>query len=197
MTPPAVVYFVRHGQTDWNAERRFQGQADTSINSLGRRQAERNGRLLAELEPDPEMFDFVASPLTRTCETMRVMRDAMGLDPDGFRTDGRLMELHFGDWQGRTLAEVEETTPGAGAIRERDKWNFLPPGADAESYEMLSRRVDCWLSEQTRAAVCVTHGGVMRSIFRLVGGASAGEAAETTIPQDRLLVMRDGALCWH
>jgi probable phosphoglycerate mutase len=195
MTPP-LLYLVRHGETDWNAERRFQGQADIPVNAKGHIQAVRNGRRLAELEAEVERLDFVASPLSRTRETMRLLRSALGLDPDAFRTDARLMELHFGDWQGSTLAELEARTPGSTAAREHDKWNFLPPGADAESYEMLSRRVDCWLSEQTRAAVCVTHGGVIRSIFRLRGGASTEQAAAITVPQDKLLVVRGNELEW-
>jgi broad specificity phosphatase PhoE len=197
MTPPPVAYFVRHGQTDWNAERRFQGQADTAINALGREQAACNGRRLAELEREPGTLDFVASPLLRTRQTMQLLRAALGLEPDGFRTEPRLMELHFGDWQGRTLDELEREQPGIGALRERDKWHFLPPGEGAESYEMLSLRVRDWLGEQMRPLVCVTHGGVMRAVLRMVGGATPEEAAQISIPHDRMLVMRHGQLAWH
>jgi broad specificity phosphatase PhoE len=77
MTP--LIYFVRHGQTPWNAEQRLQGQADIDINAVGREQADRNGRRLAELIPDPAVFDFVASPMRRTRETMERARAAMGL----------------------------------------------------------------------------------------------------------------------
>lgn len=192
-----LAYFVRHGQTDWNAEGRFQGQADTDINELGRSQATRNGKLLARLEPDFSGFDFVASPLKRTRETMRLLRGAMGLPPDKFRTDPALMELHFGDWQGSTLAEIEQLDPGAGRRREADKWRFLPEGAEAESYAMLCRRVEVWLGGQERPTVCVTHGGVMRSLFRLLGGLSEARCAELSIPQDRILVLREGKLDWR
>ncbi|MCG6113745.1 MAG: histidine phosphatase family protein [Mesorhizobium sp.] len=191
---PPLVYFVRHGQTDWNAEARFQGQADTDINALGRSQAARNGRLLAQLEPDVSGFDFVASPLARTRETMRLLRGAMGLDPDDFRTDPALMELHFGDWQGNTLAEIEKIDASAGRRRDADKWHFLPAGAHAESYAMLCKRVEAWLARQTGPTICVTHGGVLRSIFRLVGGLSEGEAAALSIPQDKILEMRGETL---
>ena len=81
-----LVYIVRHGQTDWNAEFRLQGQADTDLNELGRRQAAMNGRALARLIPRPEEFDFVASPMRRTCETMERLRAAMGLDPTAYAT---------------------------------------------------------------------------------------------------------------
>lgn len=192
-----LAYFVRHGQTDWNAEGRFQGQADTEINELGRSQATRNGKLLARLEPDLSDFDFVASPLKRTCETMRLLRLAIGLEPEGFRTDPALMELHFGDWQGSTLAEIETADPSAGRRRDADKWHFLPEGAEAESYAMLCDRVERWLGGQERATVCVTHGGVMRSLFRLLGGRSEAESAALSIPQDRILVLRDGKLDWR
>jgi broad specificity phosphatase PhoE len=192
-----LAYFVRHGQTDWNAEGRFQGQADTDINELGRSQATRNGKLLVRLEPDFSGFDFVASPLKRTCETMRLLRRAMGLEPDGFRTDPALMELHFGDWQGSTLAEIETVDPGAGQRREADKWHFLPEGAEAESYAMLCGRVEGWLAGQERPTVCATHGGVMRSLFRLVGGLSEARSAALSIPQDRILVLREGKLEWR
>ncbi|HEY6633619.1 MAG TPA: histidine phosphatase family protein, partial [Rhizobiaceae bacterium] len=103
-----LCYFVRHGQTGWNAELRLQGQADTDMTELGRRQAARNGRRLAELVDKPDDFDFVASPLKRTRETMELVRAAMGLPTRGYRVDARLMEVHFGDWQGFTHAELEE-----------------------------------------------------------------------------------------
>ena len=60
-----TIYFVRHGQTDWNAERRFQGQLDIPLNDTGRAQAARNGAALARVIGDSAGFDFVSSPLSR------------------------------------------------------------------------------------------------------------------------------------
>lgn len=191
-----MIYFVRHGQTAWNAEQRLQGQADTDINALGRKQADRNGRRLAELIADPAAFDFVASPMRRTRETMEIVRRAMGLDPMGYRTDPRLVEVHFGDWQGYTFAELEKIHPGAADARRFDKWDFVPPGQDAESYEMLAMRIAPWLAEVSRPTVCVTHGGVLRSVFRLVEHMSKNNAAALEIPQDRVLKLEDGELAW-
>lgn len=191
-----IIYFVRHGQTDWNAEQRLQGQADTDINALGREQADRNGARLAELIVDPHAFDFVASPLRRTRETMERARKAMGLDPMTYRTDERLVEVHFGDWQGYTLAELETRMPGSSEARLHDKWDFVPPGKHAESYEMLTARLRPWLAEVTRPTVCVTHGGVVRAIFRLVAAMPKSKAAALEIPQDRVLRFEDGRLDW-
>jgi probable phosphoglycerate mutase len=192
----ALVYFVRHGQTSWNAEGRLQGQAETDITALGRTQADRNGRLLAGLIQDPSSFDFVASPLRRTRETMERIRTAMGLDPKAYRTDPVLVELSFGAWQGHTFLELEAREPGITKPRSKDKWNFVPPGEGAESYEMLTARIEPWLASVTQQTVCVTHGGVLRTIFRLVDQLPPKRAARLEMPQDKVLRMADNRLVW-
>lgn len=191
-----LIYFVRHGETAWNAEGRLQGQSDTDITDKGRHQADRNGQRLSELVEIPEEFDFVASPMRRTRETMERVRAAMGLDPAGYRTDARLVEVHFGDWQGMTYAELEALDPGSSDRRARDKWNFVPPGAGAESYGMLLERVRPWFRSIDRNTVCVTHGGVIRAVYRLVEATPDAEASLINVPQDRVLRLQGGRLDW-
>jgi broad specificity phosphatase PhoE len=191
-----LVYFLRHGETDWNAEGRLQGQADTDINALGRKQADRNGWVLAGLLGKAEDFDFVASPMRRTRETMERVRTAMGLDPEGYRTDARLIEVHFGDWQGSTFAEIEARAPGSTKARRRDKWNFCPPGTAGESYDMLTARFRPWLESVARPTVCATHGGTIRAVFRIVTDLPEREAAAMHVPQDRVLKLQDDRLEW-
>ncbi|MGH6644424.1 MAG: histidine phosphatase family protein, partial [Bradyrhizobium sp.] len=98
---PTIV-FIRHGETDWNAEGRFQGQQDIPLNTRGRGQARRNGLILKERMPEAAAFDFVASPLERTRQTMEIVRAAMGLDPAAYRIDPILKEITFGEWEGHT-----------------------------------------------------------------------------------------------
>jgi broad specificity phosphatase PhoE len=193
---PPLCYFVRHGQTAWNAELRLQGQADTDMTDLGRSQAVRNGRRLAELVDRPGDFDFVASPLKRTRETMELIRAGMGLPARGYRVDARLMEVHFGDWQGFTHAELEERQPGSTAARLADKWGFVAPGAGGESYQMLFDRVRPWYEAVERPTICVTHGGVIRVLFKLVEDLSAAEVATMEVPQDKVLRLKDSRLEW-
>lgn len=183
-----LIYMIRHGQTDWNAEGRMQGQKDIGLNEIGRQQASENGRKLAQILGDSAGdFDFVSSPLGRTRDTMERLRAAMGLDPTQYRMDDRLKELSFGDWEGSTLPELAQVSPDRVAERARQKWGFIPPGDDAESYEILSWRIGAWLKSVEMPTVCVSHGGVIRSCFRLIGDVGEDEACEMNIPQNRIL----------
>ena len=192
-----LTYISRHGQTDWNVEKRLQDQMETDINAVGQAQADANGQRLATLiKGDPASYRFVASPMRRTRETMERIRRNMGLDPSVYATDELLKELSFGEWQGFTFPELDAVTPGTSTMREADKWNFRPPGAAAESYAMLAGRVRRWLATLDRPTVCVTHGGIIRSLFHIVEGLSGEEAAMMSVPQDRLLVLEGNRLAW-
>lgn len=191
-----LIYFVRHGQTAWNAEGRLQGQAENDITETGRLQADRNGEKLRDLIAEPSDFDFVASPMRRTRETMERVRVAMGLPAGGYRTDPQLVEVSFGDWQGYTFLELEAAEPGITATRTKDKWNFVPPGEGAESYQMLLDRIRPWLDSVDRPTVCVTHGGVMRTIFRILEDTAPKRAATLEIFQDRVLRLENDRLDW-
>lgn len=192
-----LIYMVRHGQTDWNAESRLQGQKDIPLNETGRRQATGNGLTLARiLGRDASAFDFVSSPLGRTRETMERLRRAMDLDPLDYRVDERLKEVSFGAWEGFTLPELKRRTPERIAARRMAKWDFIPPGADAESYEILSWRVGAWLKDVSKPTICVSHGGVIRALFKLLGEMEPDEAAAAAIPQDRTLKVMDGSIGW-
>jgi probable phosphoglycerate mutase len=107
-----TLYFVRHGETDWNRAGRYQGQRDIPLNGTGRAQAARNGRVLAEvLGGGAAVLDYVASPLSRARETMEIMRSELMLPPLDYRTDNRLREIHYGHWEGRLWQELPHTDP--------------------------------------------------------------------------------------
>src|SRR5437868_4976899 len=97
MTPVSTLVFVRHGETDWNVEGRLQSQRDIPLNAKGRGQAKRNGAVIRYLIREAATFDFVSSPLSRTRETMEILRAAMALDPSAYEVDTRLLEITFGE----------------------------------------------------------------------------------------------------
>lgn len=192
------LYLCRHGETAWNAERRFQGQVDIPLDALGRIQAKRNGRYLRNvLGNSASEFGFLSSPLGRSVETMRIIRYELGLEPDDFARDDRLKEVHFGDWQGSTLTELEARLPGVSAQRSADKWNFLPPGPGAETLADLERRVAPVFEGFDRPMIVTAHGGVTRAYLRRFAGWSEREAARIDVPQDRILAITgEGRVDW-
>ena len=188
------LYFVRHGETDWNRDSRLQGQQDIPLNDHGRGQARRNGVVLREHVDDVARFDFVASPLSRTRETMEIMRAAMGLDPSDYRLDDRLKEITFGEWEGVTPAELKAANPAGHAARRADKWGFAPPGG--ESYATLSERVRAWAESLSRDSVIVSHGGVSRVLRGMLLPIPTSEIPRLETPQDRVYAWRGGAGGW-
>jgi probable phosphoglycerate mutase len=191
---PHVIYFIRHGETDWNAEGRLQGQRDIPLNDLGRVQAAKAGLILKAIHPDPEGMDWWVSPLSRTRETAERARTAIGLHPTSFKTDDRLKELTFGRWEGLTWKEVRRTDPAGASRREQDKWGAVPP--EGESYAMLLERVQSFLPSLPGDSVVVSHGGVARALMALIGGHAPSRAAAEDIWQGRVLVLKDGGWRW-
>jgi broad specificity phosphatase PhoE len=194
MKPDITLYFIRHGQTEWNRTRRIQGQIDTPLNDTGRAQAARNGRALAGLSLDLDNLPFIASPLERTRETMEIIREAMGLPRSGYATDDRLKEIHFGAWQGIYWYETATKDPTGHAGRESDPYGWRPDGG--ESYADLTDRAGQWVEELDRDTICVAHGGISRALRGHILGIDTSEVPELPVPQDKILVLRAGAMEW-
>ena len=190
-----TLYFIRHGETDWNREQRYQGQTDIPINALGREQAARNGRTLREvLGERRRTIDYVASPLARTAETMQIARTAMGLAAEPFARDDRLKEQHFGHWEGLLYKDLPKLDPEGFAARQADMWGWMPRGG--ESYEMVRDRVAPWLAAIARDTVVVSHGNISRTVRGLVLGLDTTTIPRLEVPQDKVLVLRAGDSRW-
>ena len=110
-----TIYYIRHGETEWNAEGRLQGAQDIPLNDLGRKQAACAGGILADLFARDGRSDaslaFVASPLGRARLTMELVRDTLKLPPDDYAVDDRLREIGYGHWEGSTLAQAQLSYP--------------------------------------------------------------------------------------
>jgi broad specificity phosphatase PhoE len=190
-----TLYYVRHGETDWNRAQRYQGQRDIPINATGRSQAKANGRLLAAALGDHAAhLDYVASPLKRASETMEILRAELGLDRRAYRTDDRLMEINYGSWEGQPWADMAVRDAAGYAARQADVWNWRPQSG--ESYQMLAERVGAWVAEVAGDTVVVAHGGVSRVLRAILFGLSAPQVMRLEVPQDRVLVLQAGAMRW-
>ena len=158
-----TLVLVRHGQTEWNVEERFQGQLDIAMNAVGRRQAADLRRCLAG-----ETFDQVyASPLRRAFETARLIVEGSAITPDR-----RLSEMHHGLWQGRTKTEIRRRWPDEWK-RRLEQPHFTP--RDGEPAGCVRLRVEDFLrSMQGRTILCVSHGVIIQNFLAVLLGGSYG-----------------------
>jgi broad specificity phosphatase PhoE len=191
-----VLYYVRHGLTEWNADGRLQGRHDIPLNAEGRRQAMRCGALLQDLfERDGrrrEDFAYVSSPLVRASETMELMRAALGLPRIGYDVEPWLAEIAFGEWEGLSYDDVLRRDPDVVARREANKWSFRPPGG--ESYEELALRVGAWHRALTRDTVVAAHGGTARALIAHLRIVPPEEATHYSIDQGVVYVFGNGGM---
>jgi len=190
-----TIYYIRHGQTEWNAGRRLQGQRDIPLNDAGRAEARRSGEILgALLARDgraPHDLDYVSSPLVRASGTMEAVRVALGLAPAGYRVEPLLKEMSFGRWEGLAAAEIQATDAALLATREQDKWRFTPPGG--ENYEQVMARVAAWHGGVTRDTVVTAHGETGRVLLVHLGLAEP-DAVFRKIEHGVVYVLADGRI---
>ena len=191
-----TVYYIRHGETDWNVAGRLQGRRDVPLNARGRAQGTHCGEILRDLLArdgrDTAALDCVSSPLGRACETMELVRPALGLPAGGYAIEPRLAEIAFGEWEGFTIAQLHERDPQRIAQREHDKWHFLPPSG--ESYEMVAGRMRDWYESLTRDTVATAHGGTARGLMAVLGIAKPAAAPLIDIDQGVVYVFAEGKL---
>ncbi len=188
--PP--VYLVRHGQTVWNRDGRYQGQQDSPLTVKGIAQARAVGRLLAEVAGAD--LTMVASPLGRAWQTAVIVADCLGRDSADIALEPRLMEVAYGAWEGLTAAEVRARAPEAWAAREADKWNHPVPGG--ESYAQVAARLEDWLADLDGdgPVVAVGHGAAGRILRGLYLKAPPQEIFAMEEPQESFFRLHGGPL---
>ena len=191
-----VLYYVRHGETDFNSQGRLQGRRDTVLNTDGRRQAAECGVLLGDLfvrdHRRAQDFKYVSSPLKRARETMEIVRAMLGLEAHNYEVDARLIEIAYGEWEGLTLHEIETRNASVLSARERDKWDFAPPGG--ESYRELADRIGNWYRPLTADTVVAAHGGGVRALMAILNIVPEEQATHAQIEQGVVYVFADGKM---
>jgi probable phosphoglycerate mutase len=185
-----VIYLVRHGQTVFNAERRQQGHLDSPLTALGRAQGAAIGRLLQGLIEKPDDWRLISSPLGRAQDTAGLIGQALGLPVE---TDRRVIEVSFGQWDGRLRDELAAEHPDTFG---RGDWQFAAPGG--ESFESVETRVGDWLAslppEPERKVILVSHGGSGRVVRGAYLGLCRAETWAQDVPQDAVFRLASGAV---
>lgn len=153
------ITMLRHGRTSWNAARRIQGHTDIPLSDDGR--AALTG---LRLPPDRDAGPWVSSPLRRATETATILS---GGQP--FTTDDRLMEMNFGDWEGKTHAELTQADAEAMRRREAMGIHMRPPGGETPAE--VAQRLLAFLGDRSETAlVLVSHKGLIRAALASATG---------------------------
>ena len=159
-----LLYLVRHGQTDWNLQRRIQGSTDIPLNETGREQAARAGRLLARRHWDV----LASSPLSRAYETAEIIGSDIGLGtfgPPDIEIVPDLVERAYGEAEGLTDDELERRFPGDTPVPGRERRTDVATRAVAALVALGERHPHA-------AIVVVAHGGLIRSVMNAVAPGS-------------------------
>ncbi|MCW2687005.1 MAG: fructose-2,6-bisphosphatase [Mycobacterium sp.] len=160
------LVMLRHGQTEYNAGSRMQGQLDTELSDLGRDQAVAAAEVLAKRQP----LLIVSSDLRRAYDTATTLGERAG---HPLLIDIRLRETHLGDWQGLTHLEVDAAAPGA-RLAWRDDATWAPHGGESRVdvaaralplvAELIAEQPEWGVDEPDRPVVLVAHGGLIAAL---------------------------------
>ena len=187
-----MIYLLRHGQTEYNAERRIQGQCDSPLTALGREQASMLGSLLGEELGDLRAtVPILSSPLGRAVASAEIVREQAGIAAP-ISMDERLMEIGCGSWEHLTRPEIAGLHPGfSGAESFMQGWRDYCP--DGETLHQAMARAEEWLAwAEGRTVVAVAHG-IIGIILRALHERIDSENMLTMpCPQDRIYRLAGG-----
>lgn len=160
--PTTHINLIRHGETDWNVSRRYQGTSDTPLNALGRKQAER----LADSMRDEEWDVIYSSPSQRALDTAKAVAGEIGYDVDDIHLDERFMERGYGAAEGLTAAEREVKWP-------EGNWPGLEDWEDAATRVLKATR-EAVATNPGKRILIVCHGGIINALLAILSDGEVG-----------------------
>jgi len=187
-----TIYLLRHGQTEWNVEGRYQGQLNSPLTSLGRKQAKSNALKLQKYLNIDEVKLF-ASPLGRARETAEIMAKQSGLDASKIIFEEDIQEVNYGIFEGQTKAYCKDVYAKEFADREANKFTYVLEGG--ESYENVFVRLKRWLCsvEDEKVVVVVAHEMVNRALRGIYCNYSEKEMLLLRQPNDMVIKLENRA----
>lgn len=171
------LYLVRHGETEWNRLKKFQGQLNSDLTDIGIEQAKALGKYLEKENID---FDFVySSPQERAYNTAKLIKEDFQII-----TDSRLMEMAFGKWEGMDVELIKEESAENfhNFFNSSDKYDHRPH--EAESFESLESRIRLFLDEikekyKGKNVLVVSHGVTLKVFVKIIKNQNLKEFSES------------------
>lgn len=186
ITPPTTVFLVRHGETDWNRNGKYQGSSDVPLNALGMQQAAQLAVYLKTHELAPTGDAIISSPLSRAFATARAIGDALGIDE--ILTDADLQERSYGKAEGLTLVQREARWPD-GNWPGLEDWDHVAERA-MRALDLVGKRF------AGRRVFVVCHGGLINSILAVLSDGAIG-TGKTTIINTSISTLTDDGNGWE
>lgn len=186
--PKTTFLIIRHGETVWNAEHRFQGHEDSPLNETGRRQVAALGQRMKKMRFD----SLISSDLGRTRETAAIIT---GFTGHTVELDSRLRERNYGVLEGLTVDQIIQKHPAVLDRIKKDEPEYLPPKGESHR-QHYRRNVECFeeiLEQRCGTTVAIiAHGGVLDSIFRYISGLSLAHPRCFTAANASLTIVSHG-----
>ncbi len=186
------IYLIRHGETVWNSEGRYQGQLNSPLTKKGEEQAKANGEKLLKYLKDIDEFVFYSSPLDRASTTAKIIADVIGFNKENIIFDKRIQEVSYGIFEGKTKEYCKSELKEQFEAREANKWSYTLEGG--ESYETVSIRVKEWLStlDSNRPIVMVAHEMINRTLRGIYLGLENEVMLKLRQPNDVSILLDGG-----
>lgn len=165
------LYVIRHGETEWNTQKRSQGRLDSALTEKGKKDA----RLLGERLKETDFQRIISSPSKRTMETAKLVA---GEQYTSIETDERLMEIHLGAWQGKVEEDIQREYPEQFHAYWNEPASYVSVGG--ESFHDVKERIHKFLQELEKNTpngnvLVVTHGVVIKALYLLCRNAPIEE----------------------
>ena len=185
-----TIYLLRHGQTEWNVEGRYQGQLDSPLTLKGKTQAKTNAEKL-EKHLDYSKVKFFASPLGRARSTAELIAKELKLQ-SSIIFEKRIQEFNYGLFEGRTKEYCRTVLTSEFEQREANKWTYVLEGG--ESYEMVTKRLKSWLEsiQDEEVIVVVAHEMINRALRGLYLNLETKETLMLFQSNDILIKLENG-----
>ncbi|WMO06274.1 phosphoglycerate mutase family protein [Vibrio parahaemolyticus] len=184
------IFVLRHGETEFNADKKLQGHCNSSLTSKGSDQARRVGTTLKQyVENRP--FRVYSSTLGRALQTSQIVCEELNYSYENLNKEPRLKEFSLGEWEQRTIPSLEQEIPN---LLAQNDWYLQVP--NCETYESVRERLSSWLSDVTHDEdiVVVSHGLTGIVLRGLLLGMDYTQVWQQDLPQDAFFIIEDGRI---
>ncbi|HCE1881615.1 histidine phosphatase family protein [Vibrio parahaemolyticus] len=184
------IFVLRHGETEFNADKKLQGHCNSSLTSKGCDQARRVGTTLKQyVENSP--FRVYSSTLGRALQTSQIVCEELNYSYENLNKEPRLKEFSLGEWEQRTIPSLEQEIPN---LLAQNDWYLQAP--NCETYESVRERLSSWLSDvaHDEDIVVVSHGLTGIVLRGLLLGMDYTQVWQQDLPQDAFFIIEDGRI---